>query len=105
MLHDHVQVRCYMGDNEQRWYMWYSGSSAPLAGLAGVAPAAGSIGEAQFAATAMWLQAQHVTSVFTSGSSVCIELQHPWQALQKWHQQQEASVRFNPASTASYLSL
>ncbi|WIA38670.1 hypothetical protein OEZ86_001976 [Tetradesmus obliquus] len=39
-------VRCYMGDNEQRWYMWYSGSSAPLAGLAGVAPAAGSIGVA-----------------------------------------------------------
>eukprot|EP00882_Tetradesmus_deserticola_P030764 GHRQ01034701.1.p1 GENE.GHRQ01034701.1~~GHRQ01034701.1.p1 ORF type:complete len:135 (-),score=20.42 GHRQ01034701.1:557-940(-) len=40
-----IQVRCYMGDNEQRWYMWYSGSSAPLAGLAGVAPAAGSIGK------------------------------------------------------------
>lgn len=41
-----LQVRCYMGDNEQRWYMWYSGSSAPPAGLAGVAPAAGSVGEA-----------------------------------------------------------
>lgn len=40
-----VQVRCYMGDNEQRWYMWYSGNSAPMEGLAGVAPAAGSIGK------------------------------------------------------------
>lgn len=43
-MHVLLQVRCYMGDNEQRWYMWYSGSSKPLPGLAGVAPAAGSIG-------------------------------------------------------------
>lgn len=42
-----LQVRCFMGDNEQRWYMWYSGSSAPMEGLAGVAAAAGSIGETQ----------------------------------------------------------
>lgn len=40
-----AQVRCYMGDNEQRWYMWYSGSSAPMEGLAGVAAATGSVGE------------------------------------------------------------
>lgn len=38
------QVRCYMGDNEQRWYMWYSGAAAPLPGLQAVAPAAGSVG-------------------------------------------------------------
>eukprot|EP00775_Hariotina_reticulata_P008734 gene8734-8914_t len=39
-------VRCYVGDNEQRWYMWYNGNSNPLPGLQGVAPAAGSVGVA-----------------------------------------------------------
>jgi hypothetical protein len=40
-----AQVRCYIGDNEQRWYMWYSGAAQPLTSLAGVAPASGSVGE------------------------------------------------------------
>jgi hypothetical protein len=49
------QVRCYVGDNEQRWYMWYSGNSNLTPGLLGVAPAAGSIGESGHALTASWL--------------------------------------------------
>lgn len=24
---DPMQVRCFMGDDEQRWYMWYDGYS------------------------------------------------------------------------------
>ncbi|KAF8059183.1 NDK1 [Scenedesmus sp. PABB004] len=39
-------VRCYVGDNEQRWYMWYSGADRHLPGLSGVAPGSGSIGVA-----------------------------------------------------------
>ena len=39
-----VQVRCYFGDNEQRWMMWYSGHSREPSPLDSVYPAAGSIG-------------------------------------------------------------
>jgi hypothetical protein len=56
-----LQVRCYMGDNEQRWYMWYSGNSTPMEGLAGVAPAAGSIGKQGQVASAS--SRQHLSAV------------------------------------------
>jgi hypothetical protein len=39
-----AQVRCYVGDNEERWFMWYSGRSAGCPGLDATTPAAGSIG-------------------------------------------------------------
>lgn len=39
-----LKVRCYVGDNEERWFMWYSGRSAACLGLDAVTPAAGSIG-------------------------------------------------------------
>ncbi|GBF93562.1 hypothetical protein Rsub_06282 [Raphidocelis subcapitata] len=61
-------VRCYIGDNEERWFMWYSGASngatsssgsgsddadedaaagpSPPPGLAGVSPGAGGVGVA-----------------------------------------------------------
>ena len=38
------QVRCYVGDNEERWFMWYNGRSAACPSLDAVMPAAGSIG-------------------------------------------------------------
>ncbi|GLI70313.1 hypothetical protein VaNZ11_015267, partial [Volvox africanus] len=43
-------VRCYVGDNEQRWFMWYSGrrsdSPAAAAGVDALVPSSGSIGVA-----------------------------------------------------------
>ncbi|KAK9805256.1 hypothetical protein WJX72_009116 [[Myrmecia] bisecta] len=39
-------VRCYLGDNEQRWYMWYSGRGREAPSLDPVAPASGSAGVA-----------------------------------------------------------
>lgn len=61
------QVRCYVGDNEQRWYMWYSGASQPSSddsgaaastaappGLSGVAPGAGSVGVAVSSDGVIW---------------------------------------------------
>ncbi|GIL85766.1 hypothetical protein Vretimale_13208 [Volvox reticuliferus] len=42
-------VRCYVGDNEQRWLMWYSGrrsDSPATAGVDALAPSSGSIGVA-----------------------------------------------------------
>ncbi|EFJ53217.1 hypothetical protein VOLCADRAFT_86273 [Volvox carteri f. nagariensis] len=42
-------VRCYVGDNEQRWFMWYSGRRSDSPAAAGVdvlAPSSGSIGVA-----------------------------------------------------------
>lgn len=39
-------MRCFVGDNEDRWFMWYSGRGAGDAGMDAVAPAAGSIGAA-----------------------------------------------------------
>ena len=38
------QVRCFMGDNEERWFMWYSGRGSGDPSLDAIAPAAGSIG-------------------------------------------------------------
>lgn len=39
-----MQVRCYVGDNEQRWMMWYSGHDRQATPLDSLYPAAGSIG-------------------------------------------------------------
>ncbi|KAG2445313.1 hypothetical protein HYH02_008779 [Chlamydomonas schloesseri] len=42
-------VRCYVGDDEQRWFMWYSGRRAdsPAAGgVDAIAPSSGSVGVA-----------------------------------------------------------
>ena len=39
-----LQVRCFVGDNEDRWFMWYSGRGRGDAGMDAIAPAAGSIG-------------------------------------------------------------
>ncbi|KAI8471882.1 MAG: glycosyl hydrolase [Monoraphidium minutum] len=64
-------VRCYVGDNEERWFMWYSGASSgsasessdggdaapsqpPPPGLAGVSPGAGSVGVAVSADGVIW---------------------------------------------------
>ena len=38
------QVRCFLGEDGDRWLMWYSGRSAGDPGLDAVAAAAGSIG-------------------------------------------------------------
>lgn len=46
--HPYLQVRCYVGDDEQRWYMWYSGRRADSPAAGGVdalAPSSGSVGE------------------------------------------------------------
>jgi len=37
-------VRCYVGDNEQRWFMWYSGRGAGSPDLDALLPASGSVG-------------------------------------------------------------
>ena len=42
----YTQVRCYFGDNEQRWYMWYSGSDDAEKQIAAVAPSSGCTGRA-----------------------------------------------------------
>lgn len=39
-----LQVRCYVGDNEQRWYMWYSGRGASSHAVDLAAASSGSIG-------------------------------------------------------------
>ncbi|KAL3149569.1 hypothetical protein ABBQ32_002346 [Trebouxia sp. C0010 RCD-2024] len=39
-------VRCYLGDNEQRWYMWYSGNNATGRPIDAVTPSSGSTGVA-----------------------------------------------------------
>ncbi|KAG2439414.1 hypothetical protein HXX76_004771 [Chlamydomonas incerta] len=42
-------VRCYVGDDEQRWYMWYSGrreDSPAAGGVDALAPSSGSVGVA-----------------------------------------------------------
>ena len=39
-----MQVRCFLGDNEQRWMMWYSGHSRQPQALDALYPAAGSAG-------------------------------------------------------------
>ena len=51
------QVRCYVGDNEQRWFMWYSArdSPAPADGsVAAVAPGAGAVGVATSGDGVLW---------------------------------------------------
>lgn len=37
-------VRCYVGDNEQRWFMWHSGRGAGSPDLDALLPASGSVG-------------------------------------------------------------
>ncbi len=37
-------VRCYVGDNEQRWFMWYSGRGAGSPDLDALLHASGSVG-------------------------------------------------------------
>ena len=37
-------VRCYMGDNEQRWFMWYSGRGAGSPDMDALLHASGSVG-------------------------------------------------------------
>ena len=52
-----TQVRCYVGDNEQRWFMWYSArdSPAPPGGsVAAVAPGAGAVGLATSGDGVLW---------------------------------------------------
>ena len=39
-----LQVRCYLGDNEQRWYMWYSGNNSPGRAVDPISPCSGSTG-------------------------------------------------------------
>lgn len=39
-----MQVRCYFGDNEQRWYMWYSGNHDAQKPIAAIAPSSGCTG-------------------------------------------------------------
>ena len=39
-----VQVRCFLGDNEQRWMLWYSGHARGAQDIDALYPAAGSIG-------------------------------------------------------------
>lgn len=39
-----LQVKCFVGDNEQRWFMWYNGRNAKAHTLDLVAPSSGSIG-------------------------------------------------------------
>lgn len=39
-----LQVRCYLGDNEQRWYMWYSGNNTAGRPIDAVTPSSGSTG-------------------------------------------------------------
>ena len=44
-----TQVRCYVGDDEERWSMWYSGRGAEqpaLPGLDAITPSSGSLGVA-----------------------------------------------------------
>jgi hypothetical protein len=44
MQNVNLQVRCYVGDNEERWFLWYSGRGKEDHSLDAVSPAAGSIG-------------------------------------------------------------
>jgi hypothetical protein len=39
-----LQVRCFVGDNEQRWFMWYSGRTEGGHELDALTPASGKIG-------------------------------------------------------------
>lgn len=39
-------VRCYIGDNEERWFLWYSGCGASSRAKGGLCPSAGSVGVA-----------------------------------------------------------
>ncbi len=41
---NYCQVRCFLGEDGNRWLMWYSGRPAGEPGLDAVAAAAGSIG-------------------------------------------------------------
>eukprot|EP00983_Pelagomonas_calceolata_P071898 1151445-Pelagomonas_calceolata.AAC.4 len=38
-------VRCFVGDNEERWYMWYSGRKVGAPAMDLIAPSSGSLGE------------------------------------------------------------
>lgn len=40
-----LQVRCYLGDNEQRWFMWYSGNNTAGRPIDAVTPSSGSTGD------------------------------------------------------------
>jgi hypothetical protein len=57
------KVRCYVGDNEQRWYLWYSARSAgppgegrinPPPAADAVAPGSGAVGLARSADGVVW---------------------------------------------------
>lgn len=39
-----LQVRCYFGDNEQRWFMWFSGNNTGGRAIDAVSPSSGSTG-------------------------------------------------------------
>lgn len=52
------QVRCYVGDDENRWYMWYNGRGPAAPALDGFTPASGSIGVAVSSDGINWRRGQ-----------------------------------------------
>ena len=49
-------VRCYIGDDEQRWLMWYSGRSAQSPNMDAVLPGSGSAGESSLVSKGFLVQ-------------------------------------------------
>lgn len=62
-------VRCYLGDNEQRWFMWYSGNNSPGRGIGAVSPSSGSTGVATSSNGVDWTRAPSASSAAPSATA------------------------------------
>jgi len=76
-LHFSLQVRCYVGDNEQRWYLWYSARSAgppaegritPPPAADAVSPGAGAVGLARSADGVVWTRGPGADTPWAAGA-------------------------------------
>lgn len=77
-----MQVRCYFGDNEQRWYMWYSGNHDAQKPIAAVVPSSGCTGKMAVGVNccppAIHMTSPHCIHTSLHACAMCLlhELQH-----------------------------
>ncbi|DBA88790.1 TPA: hypothetical protein ACH3X1_004205 [Trebouxia sp. C0004] len=62
-------VRCYFGDNEQRWYMWYSGNSSSGRAVDAISPCSGATGVATSSNGADWTRVPSASSAAPSATA------------------------------------
>ncbi|KAL0055171.1 hypothetical protein WJX82_008147 [Trebouxia sp. C0006] len=62
-------VRCYLGDNEQRWYMWYSGNNASGRAVDAISPCSGSTGVATSSNGVDWTRVPSASSAAPSATA------------------------------------